>query len=132
MVRELQLDYATYDCLIACIFGAFAVTLQDYADAVAAVTGWSMTQEELRLIAERAWNLTRLFNVREGFTRKHDTLPKRIFTEAATRGPSNGHVMDRASFERMLDEYYQIVGWESHTGIPADKKLRELGLEKLE
>jgi len=132
MVRELQLDYATYDCLIACIFGAFAVTLQDYADAVAAVTGWSMTQEELRLIAERAWNLTRLFNVREGFTRKDDTLPKRIFTEAATRGPSNGHVMDRASFERMLDEYYQIVGWESHTGIPADKKLRELGLEKLE
>lgn len=54
MVRELQLDYATYDCLIACIFGAFAITLQDYADAVATVTGWAMTQEELRLVAERA------------------------------------------------------------------------------
>ena len=131
MVRELQLDYATYDCLIACIFGAFAITLQDYADAIAAITGWPFTQEELRLIAERAWNLTRLFNAREGFTRKDDTLPERIFTEASTRGPSNNQVMEKASFERMLDEYYQIVGWDKCTGIPTDKKLQELGLEKL-
>jgi aldehyde:ferredoxin oxidoreductase len=131
MVRELQLDYATYDCLIACAFGAFAITSQDYADAVAAITGWPFSQEELRLVAERAWNLTRLFNVREGFNRKDDTLPERIFTEPATRGPSNGQVMDRASFEKMLDEYYEIVGWNKLIGIPTDKKLRELGLEKL-
>jgi aldehyde:ferredoxin oxidoreductase len=128
MVRELQLDYATYDCLIACIFGAFAITSQDYADALAAVTGWPMTQAELRLIAERAWNLTRLFNAREGFTRKDDTLPERIFSEAPTKGPSNGQVMDRASFEKMLDEYYEIVGWDKRTGIPTDEKLRELGI----
>ena len=132
MVSELQLDYATYDCLIACIFGAFAITLQDYADAVAAVTDWSMTQEELRLIAERAWNLTRLFNVREGFTRKDDTLPERLFAEASSRGPSDGQVMDKDSFEKMLDEYYQIVGWDNLTGIPKKKKLKELGIEKLE
>ena len=131
MVRDLQLDYATYDCLIACIFGAFAITLQDYADVIAAITGWPFTQEELRLIAERTWNLTRLFNVREGFTRKDDTLPERIFTEASTRGPSNDQVMEKASFERMLDEYYQIVGWDKRNGIPKDKKLKELGLEKL-
>ena len=131
MVRELQLDYASYDCLIACIFGAFAITLQDYADAIAAITGWPFTQEELRLIAERAWNLTRLFNAREGFTRKDDTLPERIFTEASTRGPSNNQVMEKASFERMLDEYYQIVGWDKRTGIPTNKRLQELGLKKL-
>jgi len=40
--------------------------------------------------------------------------------------------MDRPSFEKMLNEYYQIVGWDSRTGIPTDKKLRELGLERLE
>jgi aldehyde:ferredoxin oxidoreductase len=39
--------------------------------------------------------------------------------------------MDRASFEKMLDEYYETVVWDKLTGIPTDKKLRELGLEKL-
>jgi aldehyde:ferredoxin oxidoreductase len=40
--------------------------------------------------------------------------------------------VDRDSFERMLDDYYQIVGWDRLTGIPGDKKLKELGIEKLE
>ena len=132
MVRDLQLAYATYDCLVACIFGAFAITLRDYAEAVAAITGWPMTQEELGSIAERVWNLTRLFNVREGFGRKDDTLPERLFAEASSRGPSNGQVMDNDSFEKMLDEYYQIVGWDNLTGIPKKEKLKELGIEKLE
>ena len=132
MVRELQMDYATYDCLIACLFGALAITLRDYADAVAAITGWPMTQEELGSIAERVWNLTRLFNVREGFGKRDDTLTERIFTEASTRGPSKGQVMDRDSFKNMLDEYYQIVGWDKRTGIPKKEKLKELGIEELE
>lgn len=130
MVRELQLNYATYDSLIACIFGAFAISLQDYADAVSSVTGWSMTPGELRSIAERAWNLSRLFNVREGFTRKDDTLPERLFTLASTKGPSKGQVVDKNAFEKMLDEYYQIVGWDKVTGIPTKEKLMELGIEK--
>ena len=130
MVRDLQLSYATFDCIIACIFGAFAITSGDYAEAIATVTGWPMTEEELRFVAERAWNLTRLFNVRENFTRRDDTLPERLFTEASTQGPSNGQVVDRDSFEKMLDEYYDIVGWDRLTGIPMDKKLNELGIEK--
>jgi aldehyde:ferredoxin oxidoreductase len=132
MVRDLQLNYATYDSLIACIFGAFAISLDDYADALRTLTGWSITPVELRSIAERAWNLTRLFNVREGFTRKDDTLPERLFTQASTRGPSKGQVVDKDSFERMLDEYYQIVGWDRSTGIPTKEKLIELGIENLE
>ncbi|MBW1769350.1 MAG: aldehyde ferredoxin oxidoreductase, partial [Deltaproteobacteria bacterium] len=129
MVRELQLGYATFDCIIACIFGAFAITFEDYTDAISAETGWSLTQEELRTIAERAWNTTRLFNVREGFTREHDTLPERLFAEASTFGPSDGEVVDRASFEKMLDEYYEYVGWDKDTGIPTESKLAELGIE---
>jgi aldehyde:ferredoxin oxidoreductase len=131
MVRELQLNYVTFDCLIACIFGAFAISLQDYTDALSSATGWPFTLKELRSIAERSWNLTRLFNVREGFTRKDDTLPERLFTQASTRGPSKGQVVDRDSFEKMLDEYYQVVGWERHTGVPTQEKLMELGIEKM-
>jgi aldehyde:ferredoxin oxidoreductase len=131
MIRELQLNYATFDSLIACVFGAFAISVEDYADAVSAITGWSLTLKDLRLIAERAWNLTRLFNLREGFTREDDTLPERLFTQPSTKGPSKGQVVEREAFERMLDEYYQVVGWDRDAGRPTDEKLKELGIEDL-
>jgi aldehyde:ferredoxin oxidoreductase len=131
MIRDLQLNYAAFDSLIACVFGAFAISLEDYADAVSSVTGWSFKLEDLRLIAERAWNLTRLFNVREGFTREHDTLPERLFTQPSTKGPSQGQVVDREAFEQMLNEYYQVVGWDKETGTPTDEKLKELGINGL-
>ncbi len=37
--------------------------------------------------------------------------------------------MDKDSFKKMLDEYYQIVGWNKLTGIPKKEKLKELGIE---
>jgi aldehyde:ferredoxin oxidoreductase len=131
MVREVLLQYTTFDCLISCIFGGFAISLKDYADGVSSVTGCPTTVKELRIIAERAWNLTRLFNNREGFRRKDDTLPERLFTETSTRGPSSGQVVDRASFEKMLDEYYQAMGWDKSTGIPTKEKLMELEIDNL-
>ena len=132
VVRDLQLKYALFDCVIACLFGAFALTPEDYAEAISAATGWPITQDELLVAAERAWNLTRLFNVREGFARKDDTLPQRLFEQPSTKGPSKGHVMDRDAFKKMLDEYYEIAGWDKLTGVPTRKKLAELGIEKLE
>ncbi|MCD4721397.1 MAG: aldehyde ferredoxin oxidoreductase family protein [Desulfobacula sp.] len=130
MVRKLQLSYATCDCIIACLFGSFAITPKDYVQAISAVTGWTITEGDLQTVAERAWNLTRLFNAREGFTRQDDTLPERLFTQGSTKGPSKGEVMDRASFDKMLDEYYDLVGWDKATGIPGEEKLKELEIEK--
>jgi aldehyde:ferredoxin oxidoreductase len=129
MVKELQISYATFDCLVACAFGGFAITPDDYAEAVSALTGWSFSVDELRRIAERAWNLTRLFNVREGFTKKDDALPQRLYSISSTRGPSKGEIVEQAAFDKMLSEYYQIVGWDEN-GIPTETKLKELGLER--
>jgi aldehyde:ferredoxin oxidoreductase len=130
MVRELQLRYAALDSLIACVFGAFAVTLDDYADALSAATGSTFDSGELIRVAERTWNLTRLFNLREGFGRKDDTLPERLFSLPSTRGPSKGQVVERARFEKMLDEYYAAAGWDEH-GVPTRAKLEELGIGEL-
>jgi aldehyde:ferredoxin oxidoreductase len=91
---------------------------------------WSVTPQEILLIGERALNLTRLFNIREGFTRKDDTLPQRLFSQSATRGPSKGQVVDKAAFEKMLDEYYQYMGWDNN-GVPTEDKLKELGIDKI-
>ena len=130
MIRELQLNYATYNCLIACVFGTFALGGEDYAEALSAIMDWPVTAQEIRLIGEKALNLTRLFNIREGFTRQDDTLPQRLFSQPATRGPSKGQVVDKAAFEMMLDEYYQCMGWDNN-GVPTEDKLKELGLEKI-
>jgi aldehyde:ferredoxin oxidoreductase len=116
--------------VIACLFGTFALSGEDYAQALSTIMDWSITAKELRMIGERALNLTRLFNIREGFTRRDDTLPPRLFSLAATRGPSKGQVVDKDAFEKMLEEYYQCMGWDKLTGIPTDSKLRELGIPK--
>ncbi|MBW1941795.1 MAG: aldehyde ferredoxin oxidoreductase family protein [Deltaproteobacteria bacterium] len=130
MVWNLQLAYATCDCIIACLFGAFAITPEDFAEAISAATGWDLTPEELRTIAERAWNTTRLFNVREGFGKQDDTLPGRLFAQSSTAGPSKGQVVDRDAFEKMIEEYYEVAGWDRATGIPTDEKLKALGIER--
>jgi aldehyde:ferredoxin oxidoreductase len=130
MVSELQLTYVMYDALISCAFSGFAITTDDNVDVLSAITGWSFSPEELRTITQRIWNLTRLFNVREGFRRKDDTLPERLFTEASTKGPSSGQVVDRNAFEKMLDQYYEAVGWDVATGVPTEKRLKELGIER--
>jgi aldehyde:ferredoxin oxidoreductase len=78
-------------------------------------------------VGERVWNMERLYNLREGFTRADDTLPRRLLEEAVSTGPSAGHT---ARLHLMLDEYYQFRGWDKQ-GIPSPKKLKELSMEAI-
>ena len=81
----------------------------------------------LHLLGDRIYNLERLFNLREGFSRKDDSLPKRMLTEPLhTRGaPGEGEIVRNQ--DGFLDRYYQMRGW-SREGIPSSEKLQELGL----
>jgi aldehyde:ferredoxin oxidoreductase len=78
-------------------------------------------------VGERIINLERAFNVREGFTRKQDTLPQRMLTEPLdTRGvPGEGQMIRNQ--DQFLDRYYQARGWTAE-GKPSPQKLNELGL----
>jgi len=97
-------------------------------DLLNAATGWEMDSEEVPLVGERIWNMVRLFNAREGFSRKEDALPERIFHDPLTTGVAAGKTINRQDFEKMLDEYYEIRGWDMN-GMPTEKKCRDLGLE---
>lgn len=79
------------------------------------------SEEEFALVGERIWNLGRMFNVREGFSRKDDYLPKRITTPLADSGKS----LRQEDFDSMLSEYYRIRGWDEN-GIPTKEKIGEL------
>ena len=104
-----------------------AVGQERCVDLLNTATGWKMTSEEVPLIGERIWNMVRLFNVREGFSREEDTLPERAFRDPLTTGVAAGKTIDRHDFEKMLNEYYEIRGWDMN-GIPTQKKCQELGL----
>ena len=69
----------------------------------------------------------RLFNMREGITRKDDTLPGRLLNEPKPNGPTKGQVVP---LEELKDDFYKAMGYELSTGNPPDSLLAKLGIEK--
>jgi aldehyde:ferredoxin oxidoreductase len=118
---------AAIDSLVLCKFTNYGVAEEYFARVLSAVTGIKYATGDMIKVGERIWNLERLYNLREGFTRKDDTLPARLLNEAPTDGPSQGWVVH---LEPMLKEYYRGRGWDEN-GVPTKKKLTELKLEAL-
>ena len=106
-----------------CLYGPV-----ETVDMVRAVTGWPVSLPELMMVGERRINLMRVFNAREGFDRKDDRLPKKMFEPLGGSGPTAGTALDLAEFEAALDTYYQIMGW-TPNGLPTLAKLTDLGIE---
>lgn len=133
LVKRMQDIYAVIDSLIMCKFTSFAFfsTLRYeptiYARLLTTATGIYMDEEEFLRVGERIFNLERLFNIREGFSRSDDTLPGRLLKEPLPDGPSRGQTIN---LERLLDEYYAIRGWD-YLGRPSEKKLASLNLPPL-
>jgi len=104
-----------------------ALTLSKLVEVVQAVTGWETSLWELMKVGERAVTMARVFNLREGFGRKDDTLPDRLF-EPLESGALQGKGMDRREFEELLTLYYEAMGWDPKDGVPTRGKLAELNL----
>ncbi len=127
-----QLWWGLLDCLGACKFvfiphGAGVLKPSDLVDLVSASTGWDTSLWTLMKDSERALNLARIFNIREGFTASDDTLPDRFFGELAF-GQRKGSKVDRRQFDGALRLYYEMMGWDGDTGVPSAAKLHELDL----
>ena len=83
----------------------------------------------LWLVGEKVYNLERCFNIREGFSRKDDILPKRMYTEPLQGGMRDGEIIRKPDV--IIDEYYGARGWDKN-GIPTKATLKRLGLEDLD
>ncbi|MGO9645653.1 MAG: aldehyde ferredoxin oxidoreductase family protein [Candidatus Bathyarchaeia archaeon] len=118
------------DSIGICKFGTFfppALYWDRIATALSLITGFDLDVTKLKLIGERIVNLQRMFNVREGITRKDDTQPRRLLEEKSpSPGRAKGHVI---YLKPMLDDYYRLRNWNNETGIPTNEKLKELSLE---
>ncbi|MEM2890582.1 MAG: aldehyde ferredoxin oxidoreductase family protein [Candidatus Hadarchaeum sp.] len=100
--------------------------LPEYAEWMYAVTGLSYTAEGLLKIGERIYNVERAFNSKCGLTRDDDNFPDKFFTDPIE---SKIKRLDRETFERLKDRYYELRGWDVKTGHPTKTKLEELGLK---
>ncbi|MBI4296891.1 MAG: aldehyde ferredoxin oxidoreductase family protein [Chloroflexi bacterium] len=128
--------YPLADCLGICRVGTITFSpnrlgFEDYAEYLRVITGWEFTPAELQQVGERVYTLERMFNIREGATRQDDSLPDRYFTEPTPAGlaKNRGKKLDREQYERMLDENYEMHGWDKN-GVPRPETLKRLGLDQ--
>lgn len=129
VVKDGEEFCAVIDSVGICKFGTLfppALYWEPVATALALITGMDMTAAKLKTIGERIVNLQRMYNVRHGITRKDDRQPRRLLEEKSPSGRAKGHVV---YLDMMLDEYYELRGWDKTTGLPTEQKLNHLGLE---
>ncbi len=125
--------YTIRDSLIVCWYTCSwppIFWVEDFVSLLASVTGESAfdSVEEIMHIGARLVTMKRAFNVREGIRRKDDRLPRRFTHEPLPKGPSKGQTVN---LEPMLDEYYQLYGWDTETGIPTEETMEKLNLKEI-
>ncbi len=126
----LHFVWSLYESLGVCNFVAgpvWALSLNKLVEVVQAATGWETSLFELIKAGERTVTMARVFNLREGFRRRDDTLPERLFTPLEG-GTLAGKGIDPAGFADLLTLYYEAMGWEPANGVPTRGKLAELNL----
>jgi aldehyde:ferredoxin oxidoreductase len=124
------LDDSLTQCRFASERGYGGLINENYVKMINAVTGWALNLGEVEKLGERIYNLERAFNCREGVSRKDDHLPFRTSHQPIPSGPSQGMYSPPQEFNSLLDEYYQMRGWDKN-GIPNPEKLKELGLDEV-
>jgi len=131
MCRWFEDLYCASDAMGLCFFpiGIFLALGPEYLSKLfSACTGWDTTPEDIVKLGEKSLTLLKVYNVRQGLTRKDDDWPDKFYTEIMSEGPSKGAVLSRDTIKQVLDEYYELRGWDKETGLPTVEKLTELGL----
>ncbi|MFQ6106838.1 MAG: aldehyde ferredoxin oxidoreductase family protein [Thermoplasmata archaeon] len=119
--------FAVVDCVGICKFICHGFNSPHFIDyprfqaLIEAATGMNYGRRKLEAVGKRVIDTERLFNLREGLTRKDDTLPKRYFDDPMPLGISKGHHIDREEFESMLSRYYRLRGWDEDGMLPASR-----------
>jgi aldehyde:ferredoxin oxidoreductase len=129
LIKDMFDERIILHSLLVCDFPAnfLNITLEEYVSMLNDVTGGGFTLEAMRGLADRVETQIRLFNCREGLTREDDTLPLRFYSEPFQKGAPKGRVLERHDFERMLEEYYALRGW-NKDGSPKKETLANLGI----
>ncbi|MFX0084837.1 MAG: aldehyde ferredoxin oxidoreductase family protein [Candidatus Hodarchaeota archaeon] len=135
MVWWQELLYAVTDAIGICKFqtvfcAVHAPKFEEFSKLINYTSGLNFSTPQLMEIGERIVTIERMFNNREGFSRKDDKLPERFFKEETPLGfpIAKGKKIDKEKFDIMIDEYYSLHGWNKN-GNPTEETQRKLGIE---
>ncbi|MBW2123307.1 MAG: hypothetical protein JRH07_15900, partial [Deltaproteobacteria bacterium] len=110
--------------------GAYALEPSDYVALADSAMGIDLTEEEFFAVARRSYNLEKAFNtLHTDFDRKDDYPPARFMKEPVKRGPYAGFRCEKENWDRLLDEFYGLQGWDIETGLQTRSSLSKLGME---
>jgi len=129
MIWWHELLYAVCDSLGVCRFMTVfsspnAPQYKEFSDLIYLSSGLKISGDDLKTVGERICTLERRMLALWGMDRKQDSLPFRYF-EPVPEGPAKGHKIDPAGFNKMLDEYYELHGWDRN-GRPTEEGLKKL------
>ena len=126
-VKNAAIGRILGDSLILCTFPGPLYTRDMMAEAVSSISAEPCTVADLIEAGERVMCQERLFNIREGLSRKDDTLPSRLLNEPKPDGPTKGVVVP---LEELKDSFYKAMGYDPATGNPTDRVLEKLKIER--
>jgi len=126
-VKDTAIGRIIRDSIIMCTFPGPIVTDAMLPDILSSLFGESWTLDDVRQVGVRIMCQERLFNMREGLTRKDDILPSRLLNEPKPDGPTKGTVVP---LEALKDDFYRAMGWDLASGNPPDSLLDELEIER--
>jgi aldehyde:ferredoxin oxidoreductase len=120
---------AVMDSLILCKFlrGVFTDPFAEWAELLAAVTGWDISAAELHATAQRIVLAKRVYNIREGWQPADDWLPDRLLNEPLTLPSGRPAALTASRLRAMIDSYYKMRGLDS-AGRPGKSMVDGLSL----
>jgi len=137
MVTYQEVLHRVINCLGICIYNTITFNMEfldlpEIAELYSAATGVEISVEDFKRLATKQINLEKAFNLRfTDFDRKDDLPPPRELREPIASGPVKGWKIDEAKYNKMLDDYYDLHGWDRETSFPKRQTLVDLGLESV-
>jgi len=137
LVMYTEVLHRIANCLGICFFNTNwsnlnAMGLAEMAEMYSAVTGLETTEEDLKEIGLRQLNLEKALNLRHtDFGRNEDMPVPRDLHEPIPTGRLAGWKIDEVKWNMMLDEYYEIHGWDCKSGFPKRDTLNRFGLSNV-
>jgi aldehyde:ferredoxin oxidoreductase len=64
-------------------------------------------------------------------SREDDFPPRRFREEEVKSGPYKGFKIEENKYNEMLDEFYELWGWDKKTGMQTRTGLEKLGLKDI-
>jgi aldehyde:ferredoxin oxidoreductase len=114
------------DSMVTCRWNT-GTRLDLLCQAVNAATGWSMDLAEAMTIGRRGVNLARAFNLLHGISAELDA-PSERYGATLPDGPFAGKGII-PHWDKMVRNYYNLMGWDEKTSKPLPATLKNLGLD---